>query len=75
MIVAVIDSGIDYMHPALGGGFGKGFRVAYGHDFVGDAYTGANEPTPDEDPRDCNDGHGGGHGTHVAGIIGAKEID
>jgi len=73
--VGVIDSGIDYMHPALGGGFGKGFRVAYGHDFVGDDYTGQNTPVPDEDPRDCNDGKGGGHGTHVAGIIGAKDKD
>jgi hypothetical protein len=27
--------GIDYNHPALGGGFGPGFKVAGGWDFVG----------------------------------------
>jgi subtilisin family serine protease len=73
--VGIIDSGVDYKHPALGGCFGKGCRVVYGHDFVGDDYTGANEPQPDEDPRDCTDGKGGGHGTHVAGIVGAKDKD
>ena len=68
--VAIIDTGVDYTHPGLGGCFGKGCRVAYGYDFVGDAYTGENFPIPDEDPRDaCN-----GHGTHVAGIIGANDI-
>jgi subtilisin family serine protease len=30
--IAVIDSGIDYHHPALGGCFGKGCLVAYGYD-------------------------------------------
>jgi subtilisin family serine protease len=65
--VAVMDSGIDYDHPDLGGGFGEGCRVAYGYDFVGDDFTGENEPVPDDDPDDCM-----GHGTHVAGIIGAN---
>ena len=71
--VAVIDSGIDYHHPDLGGGFGPGYRVSYGYDFVGDRYdagTGGGRyqiPHPDADPDDCN-----GHGTHVAGIIGAN---
>ena len=51
--IAVIDTGIDYMHPALGGGFGKGHKVTAGYDFVND----------DPDPLDDN-----GHGTHVAGI-------
>ena len=67
--VAVIDTGIDYNHPDLGGGFGPGYKVAYGYDFVGDGYdasTGA-PAVPDPDPDDCN-----GHGTHVAGIVGAK---
>ncbi|KAI7893941.1 peptidase S8/S53 domain-containing protein, partial [Mucor mucedo] len=67
--VGIIDTGVDYMHPALGGCFGPNCRVAYGYDFVGDAYTGENMPIPDDDPRDtCN-----GHGTHVTGIIGAKD--
>ncbi len=26
-IVAVVDSGVDYNHPALGGGIGAGFKV------------------------------------------------
>ena len=35
--VAIIDTGIDYDHPDLGGGFGPGYKVAYGYDLVGDA--------------------------------------
>jgi len=52
--VAIIDTGIDYMHPALGGGFGPGFKVIGGWDFVNN----------DADPFDDN-----GHGTHVSGIV------
>ncbi|KAF9367695.1 hypothetical protein CPB97_005413 [Podila verticillata] len=60
--IGIIDSGVDYTHPALGGCFGKGCRVRYGWDFVGDGAV----AKQDSDPRDtCN-----GHGTHVAGIIG-----
>lgn len=44
------DTGIDYTHPALGGGFGAGFKVAGGYDFVGDNYDGSNTPVPDPDP-------------------------
>src|SRR5688500_13823875 len=70
--VAVMDTGIDYHHPDLGGGFGAGRRVTTGYDFVGDRYDaggsgGALIAHPDNDPDDCN-----GHGTHVAGIIGAS---
>lgn len=69
--VGIIDTGVDYMHPALGGCFGENCRVAYGYDFVGDEYDGENDPQPDSDPRDtCN-----GHGTHVTGIIGAKDTE
>lgn len=71
--VAIMDTGIDYDNPDLGGAFGPGNRVAYGWDFVGDAYNadpddpGYNPvPSPDPDPDDCQ-----GHGTHVAGIVGA----
>ena len=72
--VGIIDTGIDYDHPDLGGGFGPGYKVAYGYDFVGDAYdagstTGNDIPVPDGDPDDC-----GGHGTHVAGIVGATVV-
>ncbi|KAJ3218461.1 hypothetical protein HDU67_005557 [Dinochytrium kinnereticum] len=65
--VAVIDSGIYYTHPALGGGFGPGFKVGYGD------YYGAENLTaiyPDPDPFD--DCTSVSHGTHVAGIIGAN---
>ncbi|KAG6175299.1 hypothetical protein E4U27_006274 [Claviceps purpurea] len=65
--VAVVDTGIDYLHPALGGCYGKGCLVSFGHDFVGDAYNGTNTAVPDEDPMDCQ-----GHGTHVAGIVAAQ---
>ena len=34
--VAVIDTGVDYTHPALGGCFGAGCKVVNGYDFVGD---------------------------------------
>lgn len=64
--IGIIDSGVDYRHPALGGGFGKGHKIALGYDFVGDAYTGDNTPVPDPDPlATCVDG---GHGTHTTGM-------
>ncbi|KAF3911153.1 Cucumisin [Arthrobotrys entomopaga] len=68
--IAVVDTGIDYNHPSLGGGFGPGHKVAFGTDLVGDAYNGANTPVPDDDPVDC-----AGHGSHVAGIIAAVDKD
>ena len=55
--VAIIDTGIDYKHPYLGGGFGPGYKVIGGYDFV----------NKDNDPMDDNS-----HGTHVAGIVAAK---
>lgn len=54
VVVAVVDTGVDYTHPDLGGGFGPGHKVVAGYDFV----------NGDADPMDDN-----GHGTHVAGII------
>ncbi len=57
--VAVLDTGIDYRHPALGGctAVNDTCRVFGGYDYVNN----------DADPLDDN-----GHGTHVAGIIGAN---
>jgi subtilisin family serine protease len=58
--VAVIDTGIAYDHAALGGGFGAGYRVVGGFDFTDD-----HQGTP------YDTGPAGGHGTHVAGIVGS----
>ena len=78
--VAIMDTGVDYDHPDLGGCFGPGCRVAAGWDLVGDSFNASPfnadgtpnadynpTPSPDADPDDCN-----GHGTHVAGIVGAN---
>lgn len=66
--IGIIDTGVDYTHPVLGGAIGPGNKIIGGYDFVGDAYNGTNTPQPDNDPLDqC-----AGHGTHVAGIIGAN---
>ena len=72
--VAIMDTGVDYDHPDLGGCFGPGCRVEIGHDYVGNAYNNDATspaynpvPSPDPFPDDCN-----GHGTHVAGIAGAN---
>ncbi|TFK18824.1 peptidase [Coprinopsis marcescibilis] len=64
--IGILDTGIDYNHPYLGGGFGPGHKVEVGFDFVGDDFDGTNTPYPDNDPLDLC----AGHGTHVAGIIG-----
>lgn len=65
--IGIVDTGVDYTHPALGGCFGEGCLVGYGYDFIGDDDS-SPVPIPDSDPYDgCM-----GHGTHVAGIIAAQ---
>ena len=49
--IAIIDTGVDYTHPDLGGCFGPGCKVVGGYDFINN----------DNDPMDDH-----GHGTHVA---------
>ncbi|RHZ75752.1 hypothetical protein Glove_209g52 [Diversispora epigaea] len=57
--VGIVDTGVDYNHPALGGCYGPKCRIRYGYNFIDGT----------SDPLDvCN-----GHGTHVAGIIGGND--
>jgi subtilisin family serine protease len=74
--VGIIDTGMDLDHPDLGGDGVPGApytnsRVVSQYDFVGDAYDAGNPsastPVPDPIADDC-----AGHGTHVAGIVGAN---
>ncbi|KJZ76749.1 hypothetical protein HIM_03626 [Hirsutella minnesotensis 3608] len=66
--IAVIDTGLDYTHEALGGCLGPGCKIIGGYDYVGDPFLDGLYPVqPDLDPMDHH-----GHGTHVAGIIGAN---
>ena len=52
---AIIDTGVDYDHPDLGS------HIVGGYDFPGSCSV------PGQPGSDCS---GGGHGTHVAGIVG-----
>ncbi|OBR16515.1 subtilase [Colletotrichum higginsianum IMI 349063] len=65
--VGIVDSGVWYKHAALGGGFGPGFKVVGGWDFVGDGWQAGTAKKPDADPADEQ-----GHGTHVAGILAGE---
>ena len=60
MTVAVIDTGVDYNNPALGGGFGPNAKVIAGYNFA------SNTPDPMATTSQ--------HGTAVAGLIGSDQI-
>ncbi|KAH7035823.1 peptidase S8/S53 domain-containing protein [Microdochium trichocladiopsis] len=66
-VVAIVDSGVEWTHEALGGGIGEGFTVAGGYDLVGDGDWPTTAAEPDDLPNDQF-----GHGTHVAGIVAGK---
>lgn len=67
--IGIVDSGTFFYDEALGGGFGPNYKVAGGWNIVGNVY----DPTiqgfglPNNNTLDCL-----GHGTHVAGIVGAS---
>ena len=71
VVVAVLDSGVDYTHPDLAGNMWH--RPAdlemYFDDELGviDDYDGFSALAEERDPMDEN-----GHGTHCAGIVGAE---
>ncbi|KAF2871705.1 peptidase S8/S53 domain-containing protein [Massariosphaeria phaeospora] len=62
--IGVVDTGVDYRHPALGGCFGPGCLIARGYDYTGDQDSLINDLDPFVN---CSD-----HGTHVTGIIAAQ---
>ncbi|PVU91588.1 hypothetical protein BB559_004059 [Furculomyces boomerangus] len=66
--VAVIDTGVDFTHPSLGGCFGNGCKVFKGFNFVGTDGGVGHSSTQSTPYDDCI-----GHGTHVSGIIAAKD--
>ena len=59
MTVAVIDTGVDYKNPALGGAFGPGAKVIAGYNFA------TNTPDPMATTSQ--------HGTAVSGLIGSSD--
>lgn len=60
LAVAVIDTGVNYQHEALGGAIGPGHKVAAGFDFADNT----SDPSPAPGPQ---------HGTAVAGLIASAD--
>lgn len=66
--IVIIDVGVDYNHPALGGGFGGSHKVVDGFDFI--------KNTADPIPK-ANSGLSSpdNHGTFMAGIAASSGYD
>ncbi|ORZ17002.1 peptidase S8/S53 domain-containing protein, partial [Absidia repens] len=73
MLVGIVDSGVDYYHPALGGGFGPEYTVTKGYDLVGNNFNVKNMSSREEHPTPLDNCAESGHGTHVSGIIAADD--
>lgn len=59
--IEIIDTGVDYTHPSLGGSFWSGLKIVGGHAYVDD----------EDKAVDCADPLT----THVSGIVGMKDPD
>ncbi|MEZ4812557.1 MAG: S8 family serine peptidase [Caldisericia bacterium] len=60
-LVGIIDTGVHYYHPSLGGGFGDDYKVCVGYNFV--------DYSADPYPMGAHS-----HGTHCAGIVAATGL-
>ncbi|KAI8974664.1 peptidase S8/S53 domain-containing protein [Pilobolus umbonatus] len=72
VLVGIIDSGFDYMHPALGGGIGPDYKIVLGYDFLGDEES-FTEILPDSDPSHSCETELNSHGTYCAAIIAGED--
>lgn len=63
VVVSVVDTGVNYNHPDLAANMWDDGTGHFGRDYI----TTAGDPNASNDPMDRN-----GHGTHVAGVIGAR---